>query len=250
MEPFRIALAASLLFTAVQAQAAGWSQVESPNSPPSPTDNFSSGVACVSATRCWAVGYYSYGGIYQALIQRWDGSAWTLAEAPVTSPTQNNLLRSVACTSASQCWAVGTYSDGNYNQTLVEHWDGTNWSDLGSGVANARSKQLVSALLPTQDALWVGGRFSWAGQKPSANIARWIESPQLGMTRRFDKNDKNKKVGRLEFRVDLGMRGHLETSTDLLNWTTVPDAHDDSSDWQIDAPDSPGKWFYRFALER
>lgn len=178
-------------------------------------------------------------------LARWDGTNWN----SVGGGWPGTIL--ALAVRGNTLYAGGTWTNSSSKIIhAVRRWDGTNWSDLGSGVANARSQQLVSALLPTQDALWVGGRFSWAGQKPSANIARWIEAPQLGMTRRFDKNDKNHKAGRLEFRVDLGMRGHLETSTDLLNWTTVPDAHDDSSDWQIDAPDSPGKWFYRFALER
>src|SRR2546428_2610934 len=41
--------------------ASDWSIVNSPNGRPTPTDNFPSGVICVSASDCWAVGYYLNG---------------------------------------------------------------------------------------------------------------------------------------------------------------------------------------------
>ena len=49
--------------------ASGWSIVNSPNSRPTPTDNFPSGVTCVSASDCWAVGYYDNVSAYQSLIE-------------------------------------------------------------------------------------------------------------------------------------------------------------------------------------
>src|SRR5207253_10400789 len=82
-----------------------WAIVDSPNSRPTPTDNFPSGVTCVSASDCWAVGYYNNVSAYQTLIEHWDGSSWTTVSSPNTNPTQQNLLRSVTCVSASDCWA-------------------------------------------------------------------------------------------------------------------------------------------------
>src|SRR5439155_241379 len=55
----------------------------------------------------------------------------------VTSPNNgpnNNYLNGVTCASASECWAVGSYSNYNYsnNLTLIEKWDGTSWSIVTS----------------------------------------------------------------------------------------------------------------------
>jgi len=66
----------------------------------------------------------------------------------------------------------------------VQHlgrWDGQSWSSLGSDISDARGGNFgrVSALLATDEGLFVGGIFTAAGQKPSAGIARWVEHPPL-----------------------------------------------------------------------
>src|SRR5258707_4029277 len=53
--------------------------------------------------------------INQTLIERWNGTSWEIVSSPNTSPTQSNLLYSVTCGSASDCWAVGYY----YNASSV-----------------------------------------------------------------------------------------------------------------------------------
>src|SRR5882757_4040917 len=87
-----------------------WAIVSSPNT--STTDyNSLSGVTCVSASECWAVGYY-YGLddlISQTLIERWDGTSWSIVNSPNTN-TQSNVLLGVTCGPASDCWAVGDYA--------------------------------------------------------------------------------------------------------------------------------------------
>jgi hypothetical protein len=99
-----------------------WAIVSSPNTS---TTLFNSlwGVTCVSASDCWAVGWYdadeSGEFIWQTLIQRWDGTSWAIVSSPNTSTTQNNELFDVTCVSASDCWAVGYYNNGSANQTLV-----------------------------------------------------------------------------------------------------------------------------------
>ena len=91
------------------AAASDWSIVNSPNAP-APTSNTPLGVTCVSASDCWAVGYYYNGSYAQTLIERWDGTSWAIVSSPNTSPTQANFLYGVTCVSASDCWAVGYYN--------------------------------------------------------------------------------------------------------------------------------------------
>ena len=69
-------------------------------------------MTCVSASDCWAVGYYDAGSAYQTLIERWDGTSWAIVTSPNTSATQDNYLNGVTCASASDCWAVGYYFNG------------------------------------------------------------------------------------------------------------------------------------------
>src|SRR5207302_161685 len=98
------------------------------NSPNIGYSNFLTSVACVSASDCWAVGFYD--AVNRAtLIVHWDGNAWTIVESPNATVTNINILSSVACASASDCWTVGRYFNDNYVvQTLTEHWDGHSWS--------------------------------------------------------------------------------------------------------------------------
>src|SRR5437879_4640242 len=50
---------------------------------------------------------------------------WTLVDSPDPSSTYS-VLGSVACTSATDCWAVGTFYKNGY-RTLVVHKNGTGW---------------------------------------------------------------------------------------------------------------------------
>src|SRR5262249_3020968 len=80
--------------------------------------------------RAWAVGNYSGG----TLIEGWDGTAWTQQPSPSPGSAGNGLF-GVAATSATDAWAVGTYTmtaDPTQTQNLIEHWDGTAWKQVPS----------------------------------------------------------------------------------------------------------------------
>src|SRR2546428_6024358 len=78
-----------------------WTIVTSPNATTPDNfieDNFLNGVACASASECWAVGDHSYPG-EQPLIERWDGTSWTVVTLPNIGT--NAFLKSVTCTSTT-----------------------------------------------------------------------------------------------------------------------------------------------------
>jgi hypothetical protein len=61
------------------------------------------------------------------LAERWTGHRWRLQRTPAPSGFSHAQLRSVSCTTASDCWAVGgTYSPAD--DVLIEHWNGTAWT--------------------------------------------------------------------------------------------------------------------------
>ena len=116
------------------AQSNDWSIVSSPNTSATQS-NFLLGVTCGSASECWAVGYYYNDNVIsQTLIERWDGTSWTIVNSPNTSTADYNSLSGVTCVSASECWAVGYYYglDDLISQTLIERWDGTSWTIVNS----------------------------------------------------------------------------------------------------------------------
>ena len=101
-----------------------WAIVASPNA--LTAQNFLSGVTCISASECWAVGYSSdpTSGVDQTLIERWDGTSWTIVISPNALAAQQNILQSVTCVSASECWAVGYAGSINYQDARgAVGWD-------------------------------------------------------------------------------------------------------------------------------
>src|SRR5207253_5039876 len=109
-----------------------WSVVPSPNTDPGQS-NFFLGVACVSASDCWAAGRYNAGNFYQTLVDHWDGTSWTIVPSP-SSAVQDSLFNAVGCASTSECWAVGYYNElrggASVSQSLIEQWDGTSWTTV------------------------------------------------------------------------------------------------------------------------
>ncbi|HYP39427.1 MAG TPA: S-layer homology domain-containing protein [Chloroflexia bacterium] len=95
-----------------------WSHVPSPNG--SDVDNTLAGVSAASSSDVWAVGYYFNRdlNVYETIILRWNGSAWTRVANP-NSQTDYNTLGGVAAVWSNDVWAVGYAGDGN---TLVERY--------------------------------------------------------------------------------------------------------------------------------
>ena len=89
-----------------------------------------SGVACVDADHCWAVGTYNTGSGYATLIEQWNGSTWTEATSP--SPSNDDGLSGVSCPGAGDCWAVGQYVATAGEETLAEQLSDGAWTVVAS----------------------------------------------------------------------------------------------------------------------
>jgi hypothetical protein len=153
-----------------------WAIVSSPNT--STTDyNSLSGVTCVSASECWAVGYYftSDNFVDQTLIERWDGTSWSIVSSPNTSTTEANVVLGVTCVSASECWAVGYYYglDDLISQTLIERWDGTSWAIVSSPNINTQSNLLLGVTCESASDCWAVGYYAFTGSVLQTLIERW-----------------------------------------------------------------------------
>ena len=169
-----------------------WTIVSSPNT--SATDyNSLSGVTCVSASECWAVGYYftSDNFVDQTLIERWDGTSWSIVSSPNTSTTEANVVLGVTCVSASECWAVGYYYglDDLIDQTLIERWDGTSWTIVNSPNTNTQSNVLLGVTCGSASECWAVGNYAFTGSVLQTLIERWngtswaiVSSPNTSAT--------------------------------------------------------------------
>jgi hypothetical protein len=89
-------------------------------------------VAAAGPTDVWAVGDYVSSGIAQALIEHWNGVAWSLVPSPFVV-SLGYKLTAITALAANDVWAVGVYEDFNtVNHTLIEHWNGIGWSVVPS----------------------------------------------------------------------------------------------------------------------
>jgi hypothetical protein len=81
------------------------------------------GVSCVSASFCAAVGMHNNQGSPSPITGLWNGTTWRLAQ-------ESNLgsLVGVSCASATFCVAVGNQFGGAAPESLIESWNGTAWS--------------------------------------------------------------------------------------------------------------------------
>jgi hypothetical protein len=101
--------------------------------PPGVVGTHLASVSCASPTACTAVGDYDpvpepHPGL--ALIERWDGHAWTLQAAPSLPGSAENPLSGISCIATTECTAVGFVVDDRSLiwHTLVEHWNGASWT--------------------------------------------------------------------------------------------------------------------------
>ena len=139
-----------------------WSISASAN--PSTQHNVLNKVMCVSASDCWAVGYYlASNGTDQTLAEHWDGTIWAVVASANVGGTAGDFLSSVSCASSTDCWAVGYYlvNTSPYNdQTLIEHWDGTAWIVVTSPNATSNTaNDLNSVTCASESECWAVGSY-------------------------------------------------------------------------------------------
>jgi hypothetical protein len=155
-----------------------WSHV------PAPSKNGISAfndVVAIASNDAWAVGYYYDPAeeTYEALIEHWNGTAWSIvANPPITQ--ESSTLYGVAASSASNVWAVGyqkTYPDPSL--TLAFRWNGISWSRVAtpnrSTTYGSGNVLLDVAVTGPSEAYAVG---EWQGEQtnhhqPATLAERW-----------------------------------------------------------------------------
>ncbi len=101
--------------------------------------------------------------LYQTLVEHWNGGHWGVVSSPNANSTDSG-LNSVAALSASDIWAVGDYltnGDNGVYQTLIEHWDGKQWSIAPSPNVGTNNNFLYSVTkVPTTQQAWAAGVYN------------------------------------------------------------------------------------------
>jgi hypothetical protein len=139
-----------------------WSVQSSPN-PGESSHNFLLGVAAISDTDAWAVGYSqdinntSYQG-RRSILLHWNGTVWNSSPRPRLG--SGDWLTGVAMIASrpANVWAVGNVVVGNAARTLIEHWNGIEWSVVPSPNAGEPTHNFLFGVAATSstDAWAVG----------------------------------------------------------------------------------------------
>ena len=113
-------------------------------------------VSCYNPMDCVAVGYqYSTPIPFKSLAETWNGT--NVAISPSLSPGPKvTELTGISCVSPVNCVAVGNESGSGPVGSLVENWDGMNWSVTPTPGSNDDPMRDVSCVDST-DCIAVGG---------------------------------------------------------------------------------------------
>jgi hypothetical protein len=117
------------------------------------------GAAAVSLNDVWAVGYMC-GWNSRTLAEHWNGAEWAVVSTPNAANSETSTLVAAAATSSNDVWAVGNFqvfAEYQWN-TLVEHWNGTQWTILPTPNVPGADKNFlmaVAAVSPTD--VWAVG---------------------------------------------------------------------------------------------
>lgn len=133
-----ISVGLSSLITAPAHAAASGQQAAGRSAAPASSTAYSgagrlNGVAAISNSSAWAVGYAGQSSAPKILMLHWNGTAWSR----ITSPgmlTATGELSAVTVVSAKSAWAVGSAGQvgTGRNHSLLLHWNGSRWSQVTS----------------------------------------------------------------------------------------------------------------------
>lgn len=155
---------------------ASWSIVISPNNGTTRT-NVLNDVSCSSPNACWGVGYYNAGGFGQTLILFWNGAAWSVVSSPNADTARVNVLNSVTCVSANDCWAVGNGQRAGgsaTDETLILRWQGALWDIVGSPNGDfAYISFLYDVTCTAADNCWAVGYYKSINPPQKTLIEKW-----------------------------------------------------------------------------
>ena len=145
----------------------------------------------VSGSNLYAGGFFTTaGGTPAKYIAKWNGSGWSPLGSGMDFPVY------ALAVSGSDLYAGGQFTNaGGSAAGHIARWNGSTWSPLASGIAGVphmfggKGGDLgeypgVYALAVSGSDLYAGGKFTIAGGKISAYVARaYLERPSLSAIR-------------------------------------------------------------------
>jgi hypothetical protein len=122
------------------------------------------GVSAVATNDVWAVGkgYDPVNKVDEPVMEHWDGQTWTIVPGPTSLNGVPAYLNGVTAVSSTDVWAVGPYTPclpSCQGKSLVEHWDGVQWSVVASPNLSTRRNELFAVSARAANDIWAVGYF-------------------------------------------------------------------------------------------
>ena len=148
-----------------------WRAAQAPLPSDANTSNpgaFLDGVTCPTTAFCVAGGGYTdMSGNFPALVETWNGTAWTPTRAvlPANAGPANALLAGASCLSPTSCYVAGWYVDSSgHTQGLVETLGGTTWTPTEiaspSGAATNPVEYFLGMSCPAVGTCYAAGNYN------------------------------------------------------------------------------------------
>jgi hypothetical protein len=148
-----------------------WSMMKGA-SPSGVTESALSGVDCVSASDCLAVGQADEG----PLAEQWNGASWKVENVPTSAIFA--ILNGVSCASRNNCMAVGTAleqtENGFVQVALAEEWNGTAWTEATTAkIAESPAADFESVSCLSDGACEAVGNYQSDSGEPAVLAESW-----------------------------------------------------------------------------
>jgi hypothetical protein len=221
-----------------------WSGVATPQ--PSNSTNSLGGITAVGHNNLYAAGFYrdNITGNDKTLVIHWDGAAWTQMNTP-NAAAGDNLLENIFATSATDIWAVGYYrampGTANPALTLIEHWDGANWTVQTSANPVTGDNILFNVSAVSATDVWAVG-FSNDGLVSTTLAEHLVSGTWTAVASPNVVGGDNVLFSLVAISPTNAWAGGYGKSSPSVGGAALAE-HWDGSAWTIQTADSPGTTF-------
>ncbi|UOQ51951.1 beta strand repeat-containing protein [Hymenobacter cellulosivorans] len=112
-------------------------------------------------------------GTTASRVAKWDGTNWSTLGTG-TAEGVNGSVRALAATSTGRVYVGGDYTQaGGQAISYLAQWDGSTWSNVGTGVGGTGYRNVQALGLSSTNELYASGYFTQIGGVAANNIAKW-----------------------------------------------------------------------------
>jgi hypothetical protein len=126
---------------------------------PFPATDAPSSLTCLTATNCWAAGFFVKPNQLNLfnLVLHWNGHTWSTVKVPQPGPASK--LAAITCVTATDCWAAGNNTTATRDTTQNEalHWNSTGWSLVATPAGSLPNSELLGVSCAAQADCWAVG---------------------------------------------------------------------------------------------